>query len=268
MPKSVSELIRGGSDGAHPPESIGTTSCTQSTRASKVNELRMRGEEEEEREIENWGYRFGSAQHTTSPLEPPSVSGYTSAKSNFQWSDQLPTRKCFDSTPAQPLLPPPHPHLQRGTSRTQILIFLSPTPTGRQTGGLTQARHDACISPTWDSRGIYSAAERAAACDAGCTGSLHGPSPCSVAWGRTGWGAPTCNTTWVPECKEGRDARMHVGVFLLSWGSKTLINTTNNITKVDHNITNLALSKNLLSSRLIITKMLGSLYLFCICHSH
>lgn len=52
MLKSVSELIRGGGDGAHPPESIGTTSRTQSTRASKVNELRMRGEEEEEDEEE------------------------------------------------------------------------------------------------------------------------------------------------------------------------------------------------------------------------
>lgn len=95
-------------------------------------------------------------------------------------------------------------HHERGASRT--LIFHTDGQADRQAGGLTQARHDVWIFPTWDSRGIHSAAERAAACDAGCRRSLNGPSPCSVARGRTGWGAPTCNTTWVPECPKGRDA--------------------------------------------------------------
>lgn len=66
-----------GNNGTHPPEPIGTTSRAETTRASKVNELQMRGGGKGE--IESWWCRFG-LQHTTSPLEPHSSSGYTSVK--------------------------------------------------------------------------------------------------------------------------------------------------------------------------------------------
>lgn len=97
MLKSVSELIRGGNEGSHPPEPIGTTSRAPRTRASKVNELRMRGEEEaEERQKAE---DAALAPRSVPQLEPPSVSGSTSTKSNFQWSHHLTARRCFDSTP-------------------------------------------------------------------------------------------------------------------------------------------------------------------------
>lgn len=51
------------------------------------------------------------------------------------------------------------------------------------------------------------AAERAAALDAARTRCHHGPSPGSAARGRTGRGAPTCNSARVSECKKGEATR-------------------------------------------------------------
>lgn len=98
-----------------------------------------------------------------------------------------------------------------------------PRPTNRQTGGLTAAGHDARVSPTRDSGGMDGAAECAAALDAARTRCHHGPSPGSAARGRTGRGAPTCNSARVSECKKGEEMR----VCLFS-SCATLINLNRN----------------------------------------
>lgn len=200
----------GGSGGTHPLEPIGTTSRAESTRASKVkwitDERRRRRRRRKDRKLrmQVWLHTTYSLTTRTTHQERQHLGEIqlTLVFSAADGEDMRPQKLWFDPFTSFSSSSPSS-YLERGASRTLIFFF---SPTGRQTGGLTQARHDVRIFPTWDSRGIHSAAERATACDTGCRRSLNGPSSCSVAWGRTGWGAPTCHTPWVPECPKGRDA--------------------------------------------------------------
>ena len=121
------------------------------------------------------------------------------------WSDP---RATFAHPP-----PPFHPLLSPSSIPCTDLCT-HPPATSRQTGGPTPAGHDARVSPTRDGSGMDGAAERAAALDAARTGSHHGPSPGSAARGRTGRGAPTCNSARLSECEKG-EATLGALLFLI-----------------------------------------------------
>lgn len=179
--------------------------CKTPERRGQIN-YRWEEQEEEERQKAKDAGCIQSAQPSPLPaLDRKSICA--SVKLNFHWSHQLKKREKKRERCVNPtlhillfflllflLLPPP----ARSIRRTDF------TPTGGQTRGQTQARHDARISPSWDSCGGSSAFERAAVCSGGCGGGLDGASSGPAARGRTGRGAPTCCTTWVPECEEGR----------------------------------------------------------------
>lgn len=117
----------GGNEGSHPPEPIGTTSPAPRTRASKVNELGRRGEERSRRRRDR-AEDAALAPHSVPQLQPPSVSGFTSSTSNFQWSHHLPARRCFDSTPTSATVAHPPPPIPSPSSLARSIPYTVPFP--------------------------------------------------------------------------------------------------------------------------------------------